>query len=67
MKTRVTPPELVCSCCGGSCDECGGLIRREETWWCSHCWSGYNDPALDCEAAEERRRQRIIEEQEAQA
>ena len=59
--------KVKCVYCGCSEDECEGLTRLEIVGWvCDSCVSEQegDDPNVDVDGYEERRRQKILEDEE---
>jgi hypothetical protein len=54
-----------CVGCGGSCEEVGGLVKRPDGWKCDPCDQWEKELAdVDLEEWDEKRRQRLAEQQE---
>lgn len=53
-----------CRWCRRTSDEADSLVKRPEGWVCDDCARVDDDPDLDVEGWEERRRQRLAEQQE---
>lgn len=59
-----TMAETTCSYCRRPLDELGGMVKRGKFWVCDDCDSVDDDHDLDVEGWEERKRQRLAEQQE---
>lgn len=59
-----TMAETTCSCCRRPLDEVGHLVKSGGIWVCDDCERIDDDRDLDVDGWEERKRQRLAEQQE---